>query len=62
MPVYEFQCLECKKTFTLPLTISEFEKGKYKCPNCQGKTLEEQFTRVNIVTSTKAEVAVSKKR
>jgi putative FmdB family regulatory protein len=54
MPVYEFRCLDCKKTFTLPLTLSEFEKGKYKCPHCQGKKLEEQFKSVNVVTSKKS--------
>ena len=54
MPLYEFQCLDCKKTFTLPLTLSEFEKRKYKCPRCQSKKLEEQFTSVNVVTSKKS--------
>lgn len=54
MPVYEFQCLDCKKIFTLPLTLSQFEKGKYKCPHCDGKNLEEQFRSVNVVTSKKS--------
>src|SRR5215475_4390615 len=54
MPLYEFRCLDCKKTFTLPLTLSEFEKRKYKCPRCQSKKLEEQFTSVNVVTSKKS--------
>jgi putative FmdB family regulatory protein len=54
MPVYEFQCLDCKKRFTLPLTIGEFEKRKYKCPRCGGKKLEEQFTSINVVTSKKS--------
>jgi len=54
MPVYEFRCLDCDKTFTLPLPISDFEKRKYKCPYCEGKKLEEQFTSVNVVTSKKS--------
>jgi putative FmdB family regulatory protein len=54
MPVYEFRCLDCKKKFTLALPLSDFEKGKYKCPHCAGKKLEEQFTSVNVVTSKKS--------
>jgi putative FmdB family regulatory protein len=54
MPVYEFRCLQCKKKFTLPLTVSDFEKRKYACPHCKSKKLEELFTSVNVVTSKKS--------
>jgi len=54
MPAYEFQCMDCKKIFVLPLTVTEFEKRKYKCPHCGSKKLEEQFTSVNVVTSKKS--------
>jgi putative FmdB family regulatory protein len=54
MPLYEFLCLNCKKTFTLPLSLSDFEKRKYQCPKCKSKKLEEQFTSVNVVTNKKS--------
>ncbi len=54
MPLYEFLCLDCKKTFTLPLSVSDFEKRKYQCPSCKSKKVEEQFTSVNVVTSKKS--------
>lgn len=54
MPLYEFRCLHCDKTFTLPLSVSDFEKQNYECPFCKGKKLEEQFTSVNVVTSKKS--------
>jgi putative FmdB family regulatory protein len=54
MPVYEFKCLGCKKTFTLPLTLKEFDKAKYACPHCKSKKLEEQFTSVSVVTAKKS--------
>jgi putative FmdB family regulatory protein len=54
MPLYEFRCLDCKKTFTVPLSVSDFEKRKYQCPSCKSKKLEEQFTSVNVVTSKKS--------
>jgi len=54
MPLYEFRCLECKKKFTLPLSVSDFEKQRYRCPHCKSKKVEEQFTSVNVVTSKKS--------
>ena len=40
MPNYEFYCETCKKEVGLTLTISERERGDYKCPSCDGKTLK----------------------
>jgi putative FmdB family regulatory protein len=40
MPHYEFFCEKCKKEVTLTLTISERERGSYKCPSCGGKKLQ----------------------
>ena len=54
MPIYEFMCLNCRKKFTMPLTVNDFEKGKYHCPSCKSKKVEEQFTSVNVVTSKKS--------
>jgi putative FmdB family regulatory protein len=54
MPVYEFQCLDCKKIFTLRLSVSDFEKSKYVCPYCKSEKLEVQFTSFNVVTSRKS--------
>jgi putative FmdB family regulatory protein len=54
MPLYEFLCLKCNKTFTLPLSVSDFEKSKYQCPFCKSKKVEEQFTSVNVVTAKKS--------
>ncbi|PYS40482.1 MAG: zinc ribbon domain-containing protein [Acidobacteria bacterium] len=54
MPVYEFKCLDCGKTFTLPLAVKDFEKNNYECPSCKKKNLEEQFSSVNVVTSKKS--------
>ncbi len=40
MPSYEFFCQTCKKEIVVTLTISERERGDYKCPTCGGKELE----------------------
>ncbi|MGW8325797.1 MAG: FmdB family zinc ribbon protein, partial [Desulfobacterales bacterium] len=34
MPTYEFVCEKCKKSFTLMMKISEYEKKKFRCPKC----------------------------
>jgi putative FmdB family regulatory protein len=54
MPVYEFKCLDCGNTFTLPLSVRDFEHKEYECPSCKKKNLEEQFTSVSVVTSKKS--------
>ncbi len=37
MPTYEFYCEKCKKTFSVVISISDYDKKKYKCPKCKGK-------------------------
>jgi putative FmdB family regulatory protein len=54
MPLYEFLCLDCKKKFTLALSVRDFDKRKYQCPACKSRKLDEQFTSVNVVTSKKS--------
>ena len=51
MPAYEFECLKCGKDVTLIMTISEYEKEKYKCPDCGSKRLERLVSPVQVVTS-----------
>ncbi|MBI3028436.1 MAG: zinc ribbon domain-containing protein [Candidatus Rokubacteria bacterium] len=40
MPSYEFFCPKCNKEISLTLTISERERGEYKCPSCGAKDLQ----------------------
>jgi putative FmdB family regulatory protein len=54
MPLYEFICLNCDKTFTVSMTVADLDKKNYKCPHCKSKKVEEQFTSVNVVTSKKS--------
>ena len=55
MPTYEFYCKECNKSFTIILSISEYEKKKYSCPKCKDKKkLKQQITSFQTVTSKKS--------
>jgi putative FmdB family regulatory protein len=54
MPTYEYQCLNCKKVFTLIMSISEYEKGKVKCPKCGKGRVKQQITEFMVQTSRKS--------
>ncbi len=40
MPVYEFQCQDCGKEFSLTLSLKERDGGGMECPACKSKRLE----------------------
>ena len=54
MPMYEFTCKNCKKTFTLTISLAEYEKAKFTCPKCKGKKVEQRFAPFFAVTSKKS--------
>ena len=54
MPVYEFLCNACQKTFTKILTISEHENEKIACPQCGSENVEQRWTAFYAVTSNKS--------
>jgi putative FmdB family regulatory protein len=54
MPMYEFACKTCKKTFTLTISLAEYEKAKFTCPKCKGKKVEQRLAPFFAVTSKKS--------
>ena len=54
MPVYDYKCADCKKRFTLTLTIAQKSATKVKCPKCAGRNVEQQYSAVYAVTSKKS--------
>jgi putative FmdB family regulatory protein len=54
MPTYEYFCRNCKKPFEVLMSISEYEKGKVKCPKCGKARLEQQITEFRVQTSKKS--------
>jgi putative FmdB family regulatory protein len=54
MPTYEYRCLNCKKPFTVMMSISEYEKGKVKCPKCGKRKVKQQITQFMVQTSKKS--------
>jgi putative FmdB family regulatory protein len=54
MPVYDYVCNDCHKSFELVLTLSEHDKDKIVCPKCSGKNVEQEMAEFFAVTSKKS--------
>lgn len=55
MPAYEYTCKDCKKEFTVFLSIKEFEtKPKINCPHCHSDNVEKKLTSFFTKTSRKS--------
>ena len=54
MPVYEFKCADCRKRFTLTLTIGQRSSARVKCVKCGSRNVEQQYSAVYAVTSKKS--------
>jgi putative FmdB family regulatory protein len=52
MPVYDYVCHDCHKTFELILTLKEHEV-EAKCPKCGSKNVEQEATAFYAVTPKK---------
>jgi putative FmdB family regulatory protein len=53
MPVYDYQCKDCHKSFELVLTLTEHEKEVH-CPHCGSRNVEQELTEFFAVTSKKS--------
>ena len=54
MPNYEFICKDCKKLFTMVMTLQEYDKGRVACPKCKSKKVEQKAAAFFAVTSKKS--------
>jgi putative FmdB family regulatory protein len=54
MPTYEYQCQECRKEFSLIMSIGEHGKKKPACPKCDSKKVQQQVSTFQAVTSKKS--------
>ncbi|MBW1919278.1 MAG: zinc ribbon domain-containing protein [Deltaproteobacteria bacterium] len=54
MPVYEFRCEKCNKKFSLNMSISEYERTKFRCPKCKSTRVKQLITPFQVTTSKKS--------
>ena len=54
MPTYDFVCERCNKPFTLTMKISDYEKKKFRCPQCKSRKVKQQISSFQTITSKKS--------
>ena len=54
MPIYEYACLNCKKTFSETLPLAEYDPEAVRCPKCDSKNVERRWSSVYVETSKKS--------
>ena len=54
MPVYEFLCQKCNHSFSIVMSISEYETKKVVCPECKSKKIKRQISTFQTITSKKS--------
>lgn len=54
MPVYDYVCLDCHKTFETVLTLNEHDKEAPQCPHCGSRNVEQEAAAFFAVTSRKS--------
>ena len=54
MPVYDFLCEKCNRSFSVTLSISEYERKAFRCPKCKSKRVKQQITPFQTKTSRKS--------
>ena len=54
MPVYDYICNDCHKTFEQTLTLHEHDQSQVRCPYCGGRHIEQEAAAFYAVTSKKS--------
>lgn len=55
MPMYDFVCNNCKKYFTVFLTLKEYESShQVSCPECKSTDVERKIAEFYAITSSKS--------
>jgi putative FmdB family regulatory protein len=54
MPVYEYRCSNCGKSFSLQLSMTEHDNGVLTCPDCNGGEIVQQYSAFYAKTSKKS--------
>jgi putative FmdB family regulatory protein len=54
VPTYEFRCEDCRREFTLVLSMADRDKGKIRCPACKKRNVKQQISTFQTKTSKKS--------
>ena len=53
MPMYEYECRDCKKIFMLALSLQEHDQSKPACSGCGSKNVEQMISSFIAKTASK---------
>jgi putative FmdB family regulatory protein len=54
MPTYDYVCEDCKKHFSVVLTIKKHESARVRCPKCDSRRVRQLVSQFFAVTSRKS--------
>lgn len=54
VPTYEFRCEDCRKNFSVVMSMAERDKGNVRCPVCRKKNVKQQLSTFLTKTSRKS--------
>ena len=54
MPLYEYYCEKCQHEVTVPMSISEHDKGTAACPQCGSREMRQLVSTVFAQTARKS--------
>jgi putative FmdB family regulatory protein len=53
MPLYEYRCKDCQKTFTIALSLAERSHTTVQCTGCGSKNVEQVISSFFAMTDSK---------
>jgi putative FmdB family regulatory protein len=54
MPTYAYVCKDCKKSFSIMLSLRDHGRNKVACPKCQSKKVEQAYAAFFAVSAKKS--------
>jgi putative FmdB family regulatory protein len=54
MPTYDYRCENCKKSFTVSLTMQQHDARKPACPKCGSRRVKQKITGFFAITKKKS--------
>ena len=54
MPIYEYECSDCKKVFIIALSLKNHDEKKVVCPGCGSKTVVQMISSFTAKTACKS--------
>jgi putative FmdB family regulatory protein len=54
MPLYDYECQNCGKVFTVVLSLKEHEQGGIQCPGCNSRDVRQMLSSFIAHTSKKS--------